>query len=518
MRISGVAPGGWGWRALTRMDAWANRVYGSRYNPLYQSGAIVIALFGVLLATGLYLLLFYRIGAPWESVARITEQVWLGRWIRGLHRFASDAVVVAALVHAFRMYAQRRSWGARALAWISGVVLLGVVFICGWTGYVLVWDLQAQLLAVEGARFLDLLPIFSEPISRTFVGEEPLPSAFFFLNLFAHIALPIGVGLLVWIHVSRVARPRLLPPRGLLWGVVGLLTLLAVVWPIGMAPAPDLFRFPAGAPLDLFFGFWLPVTRLLPAWLVWVLGGGLVLAVALVPLWTRPPRSARPTKSVVNERQCTGCEQCALDCPYDAISMVARDDGREGLVARVNPDVCVSCGICIGSCAPMAVGPVGRTGRDQLAAAREFFADRRPGPRDLVVVGCVWSAASMTGPLPPVMLFPVACAGNIHTSVIEFLVRSGAGGVLVVACPERDCRGWAGGKWLAQRVHEGREAELQERVDRRRVRIIEAGAGERALLTRALAEFRGEIVALAEARRAEEVDIVELCDSGEVAS
>lgn len=81
----------------------------------------------------------------------------------------------------------------------------------------MVWDVQAQLLAVEGARLMDVLPFFSEPIGRGFAGDQPVRPAFFFLNLFAHILLPIGVGLILWIHVARIARPALLPPRRLLW-------------------------------------------------------------------------------------------------------------------------------------------------------------------------------------------------------------------------------------------------------------------------------------------------------------
>ena len=104
--------------------------------------------------------------------------------MRGLHRFASDAAVVAAAVHALRLFVQGRSWGPRTLAWVSGLILLFVIFVCGWTGYVMVWDIQAEVLAREGARLLDVLPIFSEPISRGFVGERPIPAAFFFLNLF----------------------------------------------------------------------------------------------------------------------------------------------------------------------------------------------------------------------------------------------------------------------------------------------------------------------------------------------
>jgi len=94
---------------LTWADAICNRLYGSRFNPLYQSGTIVVALYLVLLVTGLWLTLFYRVGSPWESVARITADPWTGNWVRTLHRYASDLAVLATLVHAFRMFAQGRS-------------------------------------------------------------------------------------------------------------------------------------------------------------------------------------------------------------------------------------------------------------------------------------------------------------------------------------------------------------------------------------------------------------------------
>src|SRR5262245_49914514 len=88
-------------RLLTAADAFCNRVYEQRLNPLYQSGTIVVALYLVLIVTGLWLILFYRIGAPWESVARLTADVWLGNWVRGVHRYASDLAVAATVIHAF---------------------------------------------------------------------------------------------------------------------------------------------------------------------------------------------------------------------------------------------------------------------------------------------------------------------------------------------------------------------------------------------------------------------------------
>jgi NAD-dependent dihydropyrimidine dehydrogenase PreA subunit len=311
-------------RTLNRVDEGFNRLYGSRWNPLYQSGAIAVALLLVLLVTGVYLLLFYRVGSPYASVERIQEQVWLGRWIRSLHRFAADAAVVAIAVHALRMFAQARSWGPRAMAWMTGVALTGVFLICGWTGYVMVWDVQAQVMAMELARIVDVLPILSEPMSRAFVGERPLPSAFFFMNLFLHVALPIGLGLLLWLHVARMARPGLLPPRGLMWGIFGLLFGASVLWPVALAPEADVFRLPGSAEYDVFYSFWIPVTRAMSPWAAWGALVGVTGLLLAVPLATRPRRERRPAPSVVNERLCTGCEQCVHDCPYLAISMVER--------------------------------------------------------------------------------------------------------------------------------------------------------------------------------------------------
>ena len=506
-------------RLLARADAAMNRLYGWRFNPLYHSGAVVVALFLVLLVTGIYLLFVYRLGAPYASVAALTAQPWLGRWMRGLHRYASDAAVVAALVHALRMFAQGRSWGPRTLAWVTGLILVFVTLICGWTGFVMVWDVPAQVLAREGARLLDVLPIFAEPISRAFVGERPIPGAFFFLNLFAHIALPIGVGLLVWLHVSRVARPGLLPPRALLWVLMTGLFLLSLAWPAPLGPPADLFRVPGPAPYDVFYTFWLPLSRALPAGVVWALFLALALVLVFVPRWMRPAATSQPPKSVVDETICTGCEQCYLDCPYEAIAMIARpgdaSGDRSALVAHVTPELCVSCGICSGSCAPMGVGPPGRTGRDQLAAVRAFVTTQRPGSRDVIVIACDRGAGAVAAQTERngARVWPITCAGNLHSSVVELLIRAGAGGVMVVACPPRDCWNREGPKWTEQRMFHDREAELQERVDRRRVRLVFAAAGDRAVVAAALTTFQSEIAALADAGADADLDVIRACDT-----
>jgi Pyruvate/2-oxoacid:ferredoxin oxidoreductase delta subunit/coenzyme F420-reducing hydrogenase delta subunit len=486
-----------GRRLLAAADALFDRLYGSSRNPLYQSGTIAVLLLLVLLATGLWLVLFYRVGAPWESVRRITGDPWIGRWVRGLHRYASAAALVATLVHALRITVQRRTWGPRALAWVSGLALLGLLLFCGVTGFVLVWDAFGRALAVEGARIIDALPILSEPVSRAFVGERPVPGTFFFLTLFLHLAVPLGMGAALWLHVSRLARPLLLPPRPLAWGIVALLLLAAIAAPLPLSSEASPFVLPGRFTMDWLYGGWLPLTRPLGAGTVW-LGGLVTVALLLaVPRATRPRAETRPP-SRVDEAICVGCWQCSWDCPYDAIDMVPRTDGRAEVVARVNPERCVSCGICAGSCAPMGVGPPGRNGRDQLERVRAFLADPERRPGEIVTVACTYGAGTAARALEAegAVVYPVDCAGNLHTSVVELLVRAGAN-VLVLSCPTRDCRHREGARWLQARMFAGREAELQERVDRRRIAVVPLGSGDPASAAAAVRGFRAALDSLA---------------------
>jgi ferredoxin len=254
--------------------------------------------------------------------------------------------------------------------------------------------------------------------------------------------------------------------------------------------------------------------RMPPAitWSVMLAGSAVLL---LIPWLVRPPREQRPGPSSVDERLCSGCEQCYLDCPYEAISMRPRADGREGLVARVDAALCVSCGICAGSCAPMGVGPPERTGRDQLDRTSEFLSGLPILPDTVVVVACSrgaggWGTVTVVDGAP---VYAVACVGNLHTSVVELLIRSGIQGVLICSCPPRDCWNREGVRWLDQRLFHAREAELQERVDRRRVRVAHAGLGEPDVVRQALARFRRDLAVLGAGAAEAEGEVGGACTS-----
>lgn len=489
-------------RLIRTLDAAMHRLYGWRGNPLHQSGALAVWLLLVLTVTGLYLLIVYRVGAPAASVQRIAADPWLGAWVRSLHRYATDAFIIAAVLHAVRLFGQAREWGPRTRAWITGVFLVGVGLGCAWSGFVMAWDSFGMRLAVAGARVIDVLPILSEPVGRIFAGDAAPPSAFFFLNLFLHIAMPLAMGVGLWLHVSKVARPVLVPPRAIRWTVTAALTVAAIVLPAALGPAATPLTLPSATPVDLVTTWWLPLVEWAPPMLTWTVLVASTLVVLMVPWGARRERVANWAPSVVDPRLCTGCDQCTQDCPWEAIAMVPRTDARPTLMALVDPTRCVSCGICAGSCAPMGVGPPLRTGRDQLAALDDgpLVTLRAAVPDDrLVVICCAQTSEAARRALGAAgaRMHEVPCVGGVHTSVIERFLREGAAGVLVAGCPPRDCVGREGPRWLDERLYHDREAELQPRVDRRRVRVMTIAAGLDHDAVAGFNAFRRDVLALA---------------------
>lgn len=165
----------------------------------------------------------------------------------------------------------------------------------------------------------------------------------------------------------------------------------------------------------------------------------------------------------------------------------------------------------------MGVGPPRRTGRDQLEDVRSFISRVSPRQDRVVIVGCANSAACRSkGPALDADVFPVSCVGALHTSVIEYLIRAGAGGVMVVSCPPRDCWNREGVTWFEERAFQQREAELKDRVDRRRLRVVYAAEMESRSLARKLASFHDDLETLGAAPAEAGIEIEAVCVAPEV--
>lgn len=481
---------------LARVDQAFDRLYSSKYNPLHRTGTLASLCLTVALITGVYLLFVYEIARPYESMIGIQNDVFLGRWIRALHRYVSDAAVVAVLIHVLRLLVQGKTWGPRALAWITGVLLVGMMFLSAVTGFVLVWDAFGQKLAVAGAKILRLLPLFPEPPDRAFVGDKPVAAPFFFMNLFLHVAIPLGMIGFLWLHTSRLARAAWFPERRVVWWAVVGLVALSMLWPAPLPPAADLLTIPGRVHTDWFYGFWLPLAQGSPVAGLGISGllAGLLLA---VPWLVRPRKTRRPPAAFVDPDRCEGCQQCFRDCPYDAIQMVPGKHPEEHpLRADILTDLCVSCGLCAGSCASLAIGPEGRTAAHQLASARQLVARTTNPARRTLLVSC-----RNNGGLPArlrerfgsdgsVEYFEVDCAGTLHPGTVSYL-GGHFGATAILGCPAQNCVHREGAVLADLRILAERAPAVPGRIAQLPVRVFHYSTGEWPEITAALDSLVG---------------------------
>jgi NAD(P)H-flavin reductase/ferredoxin len=277
-----------------RVEALFNLAFGERLNPLYYLGAISTWMFWIVVASGLYLYVFFDTGIneAYASVERLTNgQRYLGGILRSLHRYASDGMVITMLLHLTRHFVFDRYRGFRWFSWVSGVMLLWMVYAAGINGYMLPWDRLAQFVIIATAEWLDWLPMFRGTLVRNFIVAENFSDRLFSLLSFIHIGVPLAVLALLWIHVQRVPQARTTPPRPILLMLTAALVALALVRPaVSQAPA-DLSKAVTEIAFDWFY---LPVFAFLyrssPAEL-WLLLGGATLLFAALP-WMPPRRTS----------------------------------------------------------------------------------------------------------------------------------------------------------------------------------------------------------------------------------
>jgi len=264
-----------------------DRLFGPSLNPLAQLGALGFFFFWIVAVSGIYLFIFFDTGIEraFLSVEYISRDQWFHAGVmRSFHRYASDLMVVMVAVHMLREFSLDHYRGVRWFSWFTGLPIIWLLYASGITGYWLVWDKLAQYVAVVSSELLDWLPIFGEPIARNFIATGTLTSRFFSLMVFMHVAVPLFLLFIMWVHILRISRPKVNPPRTL--ALMSLVALLAVsIWKPALSQGPaDLAKVPNDSGLDWFYLPLYPLTKLWGDGAVWAFLGAFSLMIAL----TRP--------------------------------------------------------------------------------------------------------------------------------------------------------------------------------------------------------------------------------------
>jgi len=174
----------------------------------YLLGGITFFGFIILIVSGVLLAQFYNPGpaSAHDSVIYTITQAPFGDFIRSVHFWTANLVVITVLLHLVRIFATGSYKRPREANWLVGLGLLAVTLGFVFTGTVLKWDQEGiealahnremgELLGLWGVWFTSEFTRSVPILTRLYLGHVTLLPAAFSLLVITHLYLIKQLGI-----------------------------------------------------------------------------------------------------------------------------------------------------------------------------------------------------------------------------------------------------------------------------------------------------------------------------------
>jgi len=170
-------------------------------------GGTPLYMFVVQVITGIMLIFYYvpESDMAYESISNITFTVKYGWLIRSMHRWSSNIMIAALLLHMLRVFFTRTYRKPREVNWMFGVVLFLLTLMFGFTGYSLVYEQMSYWAMKVGTGIAGATPFIGEWIADFMrggseIGQNTLTRFYLF-----HVVLLPGLTMLaIGIHLYLI--------------------------------------------------------------------------------------------------------------------------------------------------------------------------------------------------------------------------------------------------------------------------------------------------------------------------
>ncbi len=189
-------------------------------NYWWAFGAILSFLLAAQIVTGVVLAMHYtpHVDHAFNSVEHIMRDVNWGWLLRYAHAVGASMFFLAAYVHMFRGLYYGSYKDPREVLWILGVIILLLMIMTGFMGYVLPWGQMSFWAATVITNLFSAIPVFGESIVTWLWGGysvgNPTLNRFYSLHYLLPFVILGVVVLHVWaLHVSGQNNPAGVEPK-----------------------------------------------------------------------------------------------------------------------------------------------------------------------------------------------------------------------------------------------------------------------------------------------------------------
>jgi quinol-cytochrome oxidoreductase complex cytochrome b subunit/mono/diheme cytochrome c family protein len=138
----------------------------------YVFGSALTSTFLIQLATGLLLMASYSPSSStaWGSVFYINEVMSGGWFLRGIHHFGSQAMIVLLALHLLQVLVAGAYRAPREVNWWFGMILLFLTLGLSLTGYLLPWDQKGYWATKVATNIAGGTPVIGPAIQKVILG------------------------------------------------------------------------------------------------------------------------------------------------------------------------------------------------------------------------------------------------------------------------------------------------------------------------------------------------------------
>jgi menaquinol-cytochrome c reductase cytochrome b subunit len=178
-------------------------------NWFYTLGSASLFAFLNQAVTGVFLAMYYDPSPTraYESARFITNEVFLGEFVRGMHKWGSTVMVILVMLHMARTFFFGAYKYPRELNWVIGVALLILTFAMSFTGYLLPFDQRSYWATIVGVNINGTGPLVG-PYLSDFLQAGPEFGATTLSRFYAiHMLLiPGALAALIGAHLYLVTK------------------------------------------------------------------------------------------------------------------------------------------------------------------------------------------------------------------------------------------------------------------------------------------------------------------------
>jgi menaquinol-cytochrome c reductase cytochrome b subunit len=178
-------------------------------NWFYTLGSATMFAFVSQAITGVFLAMYYTPSATqaYESARHITNDVFLGEFVRGMHKWGSSVMVILIFLHMARTFFFGAYKYPRELNWIIGVVLIILTFVMSLTGYLLPFDQRSYWATIVAANINGTGPLVGPFLSDFLRGGADFGATTLSRFYAIHMMLVPGlIAALIGAHLYLVVR------------------------------------------------------------------------------------------------------------------------------------------------------------------------------------------------------------------------------------------------------------------------------------------------------------------------